>query len=92
MILLIIGLCGPLIGSKLEEVKRKGSDVIICLDVSNSMLAEDLMPNRLERAKQAINRLVDKLEGDRIGLIVFAGDAYTQLPITTDYEIGRAHV
>ena len=92
MILLIIGLCGPLIGSKLEEVKRKGSDVIICLDVSNSMLAEDLMPNRLERAKQAINRLVDKLEGDRIGLIVFAGDAYTQLPITTDYVAAKLFI
>jgi Ca-activated chloride channel family protein len=86
---LIIGLCGPLIGSKLEEVKRKGSDIIICLDVSNSMLAEDLMPNRLERAKQAISRLVDKLEGDRIGVIVFAGDAYTQLPITTDYAAAK---
>jgi Ca-activated chloride channel family protein len=88
-ILLIIGLCGPLIGSKLEEVKRKGSDIIICLDVSNSMLAEDLIPNRLERAKQAISRLVDKLEGDRVGVIVFAGDAYTQLPITTDYAAAK---
>jgi Ca-activated chloride channel family protein len=88
-VLLIIGLCGPLIGSKLEEVKRKGSDIIICLDVSNSMLAEDLMPNRLERAKQAISRLIDKLEGDRIGLVVFAGDAYTQLPITTDYAAAK---
>ncbi len=88
-VMLIIGLCGPLIGSKLEEVKRKGSDIIICLDVSNSMLAEDLLPNRLERAKQAINRLIDKLEGDRIGLVVFAGDAYTQLPITTDYAAAK---
>jgi Ca-activated chloride channel family protein len=88
-ILLIIGLCGPLIGSKLEEVKRKGSDIIICLDVSNSMLAEDLIPNRLERAKQAISRLVDKLEGDRVGVIVFAGDAYMQLPITTDYGAAK---
>jgi Ca-activated chloride channel family protein len=88
-IMLIIGLCGPLIGSKLEEVKRKGSDIIICLDVSNSMLAEDLVPNRLERAKQAISRLIDKLEGDRIGLVVFAGDAYTQLPITTDYAAAK---
>ncbi|MEN9331226.1 MAG: hypothetical protein RLZZ94_316 [Bacteroidota bacterium] len=86
---LIIGLCGPLIGSKLEEVKRKGSDIIICLDVSNSMLAEDLMPNRLERAKQAISRLIDKLEGDRVGIVVFAGDAYTQLPITTDYGAAK---
>ncbi len=88
-VMLIIGLCGPLIGSKLEEVKRKGSDIIICLDVSNSMLAEDLLPNRLERAKQAISRLIDKLEGDRIGLVVFAGDAYTQLPITTDYAAAK---
>lgn len=75
----------PQFGSKLEEVKRKGVEIIIALDVSNSMLAEDIQPNRLERAKQSISRLVDELENDKIGLIVFAGDAYTQIPVTTDY-------
>jgi Ca-activated chloride channel homolog len=78
-------LARPQFGSKIEEVKRKGVEVIIALDVSNSMLAEDIQPNRLERAKQAITRLVESLENDKIGLIVFAGDAYTQIPITTDY-------
>ncbi len=88
-VFIVTGICGPLIGSKLEEVKRKGADIIIAIDVSNSMLAEDLRPNRLERAKQAVNHLVDKLEGDRIGIIVFAGEAYTQLPITTDYGAAK---
>lgn len=78
-------LARPQFGSKLEEVKREGVEVIIALDVSNSMLAEDIQPNRLERAKQAISSLVDRLQDDKIGLIVFAGDAYTQIPVTTDY-------
>lgn len=82
---LLIVLAGPQFGSKLKEVKRKGVEIIIALDVSNSMLAEDIQPNRLERAKRAISRLVDKLSNDKIGLIVFAGDAYTQIPVTTDY-------
>jgi Ca-activated chloride channel family protein len=86
---LVIGVCGPLIGSKLEEVKRKGADIIIALDVSNSMRAEDIRPNRLERSKQAISRLIDNLQGDRIGIVVFAGDAYMQLPITTDYGAAK---
>lgn len=80
-----IMLARPQYGSKIEEVKRQGVEVIIALDVSNSMLAEDIQPNRLTRAKQAISRLVDNLNNDRIGLIVFAGDAYTQIPVTTDY-------
>lgn len=88
-ILLVFGVCGPLIGSKLEEVKRKGSDIIICMDVSNSMRSEDIRPNRLERSKQAVSRLIDRLEGDRIGIVVFAGDAYMQLPITTDYAAAK---
>ncbi|HUW92201.1 MAG TPA: VWA domain-containing protein [Bacteroidales bacterium] len=75
----------PQFGSKLEEVKREGVEVIIALDVSNSMLAEDISPSRLERAKQAIVQLVDQLRDDKIGLILFAGDAYTQIPITNDY-------
>ena len=83
--LLIVVVARPQFGSKLEEVKKEGVEVIIALDVSNSMLAEDIRPNRLERAKQALSRLIDNLENDKIGLIVFAGDAYTQIPITTDY-------
>jgi len=75
----------PQFGSKLEEVKREGVEVIIALDVSNSMLAEDIAPSRLERAKQAIAQLVDQLRDDKIGLILFAGDAYTQIPVTNDY-------
>ncbi len=78
-------LARPQFGSKLETVKRKGVEVIIALDISNSMLAQDVQPNRLEKAKRLISRLVDKLDNDKVGMIVFAGDAFTQLPITTDY-------
>lgn len=88
-IFLILGIANPQIGTKLEEVKREGVDLIIALDVSNSMLAEDLSPNRLERAKRAIEQLVDKLHNDRIGIIVFGGQAYTQLPVTTDYAAAK---
>ncbi len=88
-IFLVIGLVDPRIGSKLEKVKREGIDIYIALDVSNSMLAEDIKPNRLERAKMAISNLIDKLEGDRIGIIVFAGNAYKQLPLTTDYGAAK---
>ena len=86
---LVVGLARPQFGSKLTEVKRKGIEIIIALDVSNSMLSQDIQPNRLERAKQAISRLVDQLTNDRIGLIVFAGDAYVQLPITNDYTSAK---
>ena len=81
----IIALAGPRFGSKLTQVKHEGIDIMIALDVSNSMLAEDIKPNRLQRAKQELSRLLDRLENDRVGLIVFAGDAYTQIPITNDY-------
>ena len=80
-----IGLSRPQIGAKLKEHETKGAEIMIVLDVSNSMLAEDYSPSRLERAKLAISRLVDKLREDRIGLIVFAGNSFVQLPITTDY-------
>jgi len=83
--LLIVVLARPQFGSKLEETKKEGVEVVIALDVSNSMLAGDIQPNRLERAKQALTRLIDNMENDKIGLIVFAGDAYTQIPVTTDY-------
>ncbi|MDF1574409.1 MAG: VWA domain-containing protein [Bacteroidales bacterium] len=84
-VLLIIAASGPRIGSRLQEVEHKGREVIIALDVSNSMLAEDVLPSRLERSKQMINRMVDRMSNDKIGLIVFAGEAYTQIPITDDY-------
>ena len=81
----IIMLSRPQFGSKIEDIKKQGVEVIIALDVSNSMLAEDIQPDRLTRAKQAISRLVDNLDNDKIGLIVFAGDAYIQIQVTTDY-------
>ena len=78
-------IAGPQFGSKLETVKRQGIEVMVCLDVSNSMLAQDISPNRLEKAKQMLSRLTDDMDNDKIGLIVFAGDAFTQIPITADY-------
>ncbi|WP_294143046.1 VWA domain-containing protein [uncultured Sanguibacteroides sp.] len=86
---IILGVAGPQFGSKLQQVKKEGVELIIALDVSNSMLAQDIKPDRLEAAKQAISRMVEKLNNDKIGLIVFAGDAYVQLPITTDYSSAK---
>ncbi len=88
-VFLVIGLANPQIGSKLVEGERKGIDIMVALDVSNSMLAQDIKPNRLERARQALSKLIDKLENDRIGMIVFAGNAYVQLPITTDHAAAK---
>ena len=85
LVLLIVVLAQPQFGSKEETVKRQGIEVMIALDVSNSMLAEDIKPNRLEKAKQMVSQLVDNMHDDKVGLIVFAGDAYVQLPITVDY-------
>ncbi len=87
--LLIIGAANLQSGSKMEKVKREGIDLFLCVDISNSMHAEDIAPNRLERSKQSINKLISKLGGDRIGIIVFAGNAYVQLPITTDYSAAK---
>ena len=81
----VIGLSRPQIGARLKEQEIKGAEIIIAIDVSNSMLAEDYSPNRLERAKLAVSRLVDKLRDDRIGLVIFAGTSFVQLPVTTDY-------
>ena len=81
----VIGLARPQLGARLKEHESQGVEVMIALDVSNSMLAEDYSPNRLERSKLAISRLVDKLQGDRIGLVIFAGESFVQLPITADY-------
>ncbi|MDA3954907.1 MAG: VWA domain-containing protein [Bacteroidales bacterium] len=89
IIAIILALADPQFGSKLEKVKHKGAEIIIALDVSNSMLAEDIKPNRLERAKYAISKLVDEMENDRIGLIVFAGDSYIQIPVTSDYSAAK---
>lgn len=88
-VFLIGGIINPQIGSKLEEVKRTGSDIVICLDISNSMMAEDFKPNRLTKAKQSIEKLIDRLTNDRIGIVIFAGDAFVQLPITTDYAAAK---
>ncbi len=87
--LLIVALANPQVGTRLETVKREGVDVLIALDVSNSMKAEDFKPNRLENAKRQISLMLDKLQNDRIGLIVFAGTSYIQLPLTTDYSAAR---
>src|ERR1700761_7692074 len=86
---LLIGAADPQIGSKTEDEKRKGADLMILLDVSNSMLAQDMTPSRLANAKQAIAQLIDNLHSDRIGIIVFAGEAYVQLPVTTDYGAAK---
>lgn len=86
---LIAGMADPQIGSKMEDEQRKGADLMILLDVSNSMLAQDMAPDRLENAKQAISQLLDNLHNDRIGIVVFAGEAYVQLPMTTDYSAAK---
>ena len=83
--MVIFVIAGPQFGSKLETVKRQGVEIMVCLDVSNSMLAEDVSPNRLDKAKRMLSRLTDGFSNDKVGLIVFAGDAFTQLPITSDY-------
>ena len=85
ILLTILLLARPQFGSKIETVKRKGVEVIIALDVSNSMMAKDLQPNRLEKSKQMVTKLLDDMTNDKVGLIIFAGDAYTQIPITSDY-------
>jgi len=83
--LFILVVAGPQFGSKLETVRKQGIEVVICLDVSNSMLAADISPSRLDRSKQMLSRLIDDLHNDKIGLIVYAGDAFVQIPITSDY-------
>lgn len=83
--LIIVMLARPQFGSKMETVKRSGVETVIALDISNSMLAEDVTPSRLEKAKKLITRLIDTFNNDKVGLNVFAGEAFTQLPITSDY-------
>ncbi|HOI28144.1 MAG TPA: VWA domain-containing protein [Melioribacteraceae bacterium] len=86
LVLLLIALANPQVGTKIEEAKQIGIEVYILLDVSKSMLAEDIKPSRLEKAKYEISKLIQRLKGDRIGLIVFAGEAYVQFPLTSDYS------
>ena len=86
---LIISLTNPKMGTKLETVKRQGVDIVFALDVSKSMLAEDIAPNRLEKAKQIISKIIDKLGSDRIGIIIYAGNSYPLLPITTDHGAAK---
>ncbi|MBR2416829.1 MAG: VWA domain-containing protein [Bacteroidaceae bacterium] len=83
--LIVVALARPQFGSKKETITRQGIEAVIALDISNSMMAEDIAPNRLEKAKKIISRLIDKFENDKVGLIVFAGDAFVQLPITNDF-------
>lgn len=87
--LLIIGLVNPKIGTTLETVKREGVDIVFAVDVSKSMLAEDIAPNRLEKAKRLVSEIINQLASDRIGIIAYAGQAYPQLPITTDYSAAK---
>ncbi|WP_299054443.1 VWA domain-containing protein [uncultured Polaribacter sp.] len=85
MFFLIVSLVNPKMGTKLKTVKRQGVDIVFALDVSKSMLAEDIAPNRLEKAKQIITKTIDKLGSDRVGIIIYAGNSYPLLPITTDH-------
>lgn len=86
---LAIALVNPKIGTKLETVKREGVDIVFAVDVSKSMLAEDIAPNRLEKSKQLVTQIINNLAGDRVGIIAYAGKAFPQLPITTDYASAK---
>lgn len=86
---LILALVNPKMGTQLKTVKREGVDVVFALDVSKSMLAEDIAPNRLEKSKQIISKIIDKLGSDRVGIIIYAGNAYPLLPITTDHAAAK---
>ena len=88
----VIGFANPQVGTKQEKVKRNGIDVFMAIDVSNSMLSEDVKPNRLMRAKNFVSNFIDELHNDRLGIIVFAGKAYMQMPLTVDYSAGRMYL
>lgn len=92
LFLMIFALAQPQFGAKLREVKREGVEIMLVVDVSNSMMAEDFPPNRLERTKNAVSRLIEQLDKDRVGMVVFAGNAYIQLPITSDYISAKTFV
>jgi len=89
---IVLGFANPQVGTKQEKVKRQGIDVMIAMDVSNSMLSEDVKPNRLARAKNFVSNFIDSLQNDRLGLIVFAGKAYLQMPLTVDYGAGKMYL
>ena len=89
LLMIIIALANPKIGTKLETVKREGVDIVFAIDVSKSMLAEDIKPDRLEKAKRVVSELINHLKGDRIGIVAYAGQAFPQLPLTTDYASAK---
>ena len=89
LIFLVLAMVNPQIGTKMETFKRFGVDIVFAVDVSRSMLAEDIVPNRLEKSKQLVNQIINTLNGDRIGIVAYAGKAFPQLPITTDYSSGK---
>ena len=89
---LIIGLANPKIGTKMETVKREGIDVVFAIDVSKSMLAEDISPNRLDKTKQIVSQIINQLGSDRIGMVAYAGSAFPVLPITTDYGVAKMYL
>lgn len=89
LLLLGIALSNPKIGTKMETVKREGVDVVFAIDVSKSMLAQDVSPNRLEKAKRLVSETLNQLKGDRVGIVAYAASAYPQLPLTTDYSAAR---
>lgn len=86
---LILGLVNPKVGTKTETVKREGIDIVFAIDVSKSMLCEDVAPSRLEKSKQVVSQLINQLAGDRIGIVAYAGSAFPVLPITTDYSVSK---
>ncbi|MCF0209923.1 MAG: VWA domain-containing protein [Bacteroidales bacterium] len=87
--LLVLAAANPKVASGIDKQEKRGCDVVICLDISNSMLAQDLTPNRLERAKLAISQLISQMQDDRIGIVLFAGSSYTFLPLTADYATAK---
>lgn len=89
LVCFVLALVNPKIGTELETVKRKGVDIVFAVDVSRSMLAEDIAPNRLEKAKRLVTEIINKLGGDRVGIIGYAGSAFPQVPITTDYATAK---
>ncbi|MDK2771326.1 MAG: VWA domain-containing protein [Flavobacterium sp.] len=92
LVALIIAMVNPKIGTKMETVKRQGIDIVFAVDISKSMLAEDVAPNRLDKAKQLVSQIINSLGTDRIGIIGYAGSAYPVLPMTTDYSIAKMHL
>ena len=92
IVFLIFSASGPQVGKGLKKVERKGADIIFALDISSSMLAEDVKPNRLEKSKFEINKIISFLNGDRVGLIIFSGSAHLYLPLTTDYDAANLFI